>query len=79
MKKYTIKIATEAFGDIQEIINWYNNQKPELGNQFYKKIIKQIDSLKKNPLFMLCATQKSDACRLNIFRILCITTLMKQI
>jgi plasmid stabilization system protein ParE len=44
---YKIKIEPEALADIQDIINWYNQQKSGLGEKFHKTIIFQIDSLKK--------------------------------
>lgn len=49
MKRYNLKIEPEALVDIQEITNWYNQQRNGLGGQFQKAVIKQIDSLSKNP------------------------------
>jgi plasmid stabilization system protein ParE len=46
---YRLKIEPEALSDIQDIINWYNQQKDGLGERFYQIIIFQIDSLNKTP------------------------------
>ena len=48
MTSYKIFIDTDALTDIQEITNWYNQQKYGLGTKFQKSVIKQINSLKKN-------------------------------
>ena len=47
--KYNVKIEPEALSDIQDITNWYNEQKSGLGKRFQKTVIKQIDTLDKNP------------------------------
>ncbi len=49
MKKYSVKIEPEAFADIQEITDWYNEQQAGLGKRFQNTTIKQINSLNKNP------------------------------
>lgn len=48
MTKFRIQIEPDALADIQEITNWYNQQKYGLGTRFQKTVIKQINSLKKN-------------------------------
>jgi len=48
MTSYKIFIDPDALTDIQEITNWYNQQKYGLGTKFQKSVIKQINSLKKN-------------------------------
>ncbi|MBK8805778.1 MAG: type II toxin-antitoxin system RelE/ParE family toxin [Bacteroidales bacterium] len=50
MKKYIVKIEPEALADIQEITNWYNEARTGLGKRFQNTVIKQINSLTKNPL-----------------------------
>lgn len=49
MSQFTIKIDEEAFQDILEITDWYNNQSKGLGSRFQKQVKTQINSLKKNP------------------------------
>ncbi len=49
MKKYRIKIDPEALTDIREIIEWYDNQKADLGKRFQNTVIRQIDYLAENP------------------------------
>ncbi|MDY0343976.1 MAG: type II toxin-antitoxin system RelE/ParE family toxin [Lentimicrobium sp.] len=49
MKKYKVNIDPEALADIQEITEWYNEQKTSLGNRFQKTVIRQINSLHKDP------------------------------
>lgn len=47
--QYKVKIEPEALVDIQDIINWYNQQKSGLGEKFHQTIVSQIDSLNKTP------------------------------
>ncbi|MEQ9467203.1 MAG: type II toxin-antitoxin system RelE/ParE family toxin [Ekhidna sp.] len=47
--KYSIKIESEAKEDIQDAIDWYNNQKPGLGTLFLEEIKSSIEQLKINP------------------------------
>jgi len=49
MKTFKVKIEPEALADIQEITDWYNEQKVGLGKRFQKTAIKQINSLNKDP------------------------------
>jgi plasmid stabilization system protein ParE len=46
---YKVKIDQEALLDLQEIIEWYNNQAQGIGARFFKQITSQINSLKKAP------------------------------
>ncbi len=46
---YKVKIDQEAMLDLQEIIEWYNQQAQGLGARFLKQITSQINSLKKTP------------------------------
>jgi hypothetical protein len=48
MKFFKIKIHQEAFLDILEITEWYNNRVPGLGIRFQKNTKKQITTLKQN-------------------------------
>ena len=49
MKKYKVKIESEALDDIQEITDSYNEQKANLGKRFQNTTIKQINSLRQDP------------------------------
>lgn len=46
---YKIIIDEDALLDIQETTNWYNMKLLGLGTKFQTQVIKQINSLKKNP------------------------------
>ncbi|MFV0554926.1 MAG: type II toxin-antitoxin system RelE/ParE family toxin [Mangrovibacterium sp.] len=48
MKKYKVKIAPEALGDIRDIKDWYNDARSGLGERFQNTTIKQINSLNQN-------------------------------
>jgi len=50
MRKYKVKIEPEALADIQKITNWYNEAQAGLGKRFQNTVIKQINSLNKDPL-----------------------------
>lgn len=49
MKKYSLKIEPEALSDIKEAVDWYSKAQKGLGKRFKNTVIKQIDSLSKNP------------------------------
>ncbi len=49
MKKYKVKIEPEALADIQEITDWYNEKQAGLGERFQKMVIRQVNSLCKDP------------------------------
>ena len=44
-----IRIAPEALADIQDITDWYNQYKADLGAKFRKTAISHIGKLIKNP------------------------------
>jgi len=44
-----MKYKPEAMSDIQEIINWYDEQKVGLGELFHNTIVNHIDMLKISP------------------------------
>ena len=48
MASYRILIDPEAFQDIQDATDWYNEQLKGLGSRFQKQVKAQINSLKKN-------------------------------
>jgi len=45
MPSYKISINQNALADIEEISEWYNGQKENLGIAFKKQLISQIDEL----------------------------------
>jgi plasmid stabilization system protein ParE len=49
MKRFRIKIEPEALEDIRDITDWYNEAQEGLGKRFQNTVIKQINSLKKDP------------------------------
>ena len=49
MKNFKIKIAPEAFVEIQDITVWYNDQREGLGKKFQLTAIRQINNLCDNP------------------------------
>jgi len=49
MNKYRVKIDPEALSDIQNITSWYNNARDGLGIRFKNTVIRQINSLIRNP------------------------------
>ena len=51
--KYKIKIEPEALIDIQDSINWYNEQQKDLGKRFYKEVQEYFNSLKTNPFYAI--------------------------
>lgn len=50
MKKYRVKIASEALSDIRDITVWYDSQRAGLGKIFKDTVIKQINDLAETPL-----------------------------
>jgi plasmid stabilization system protein ParE len=49
MKKYRIRIDSEALYDIRDITLWYDTQKSGLGNRFQNTVLRQIEDLAENP------------------------------
>jgi len=49
MKKYKVRIDTDALQDIQQASDWYNNEVEGLGLRFQKQVTKQIEELSSNP------------------------------
>lgn len=49
---YSIKIDTDAYQDIKDAALWYEEQAQGLGGRYKAQVVKQIDSLKKNPLIV---------------------------
>jgi len=46
---YRIKLLPIAYKDLQEAKNWYNEQKENLGEEFKKAVIAEIDYIKDYP------------------------------
>jgi len=51
--RFRIKIEPEAHQDIQEGIDWYNEQQSGLGRKFHFEVKVFIEKLKINPFFQL--------------------------
>ncbi len=49
MERYKVKVESDALTDIQEITDWYNEIQAGLGGRFQKTVVKQINSLNKDP------------------------------
>lgn len=50
---FSIKIESEAKEDIQEAIDWYNDQKQGLGAYFLEEIQNSVEQLKINPHYQV--------------------------
>jgi hypothetical protein len=50
---YRIKAEPEALDDIQQAIDWYNEQQSGLGRTFLAEVQTAISSLKVNPFFQV--------------------------
>jgi len=50
---FKIKTEPEAYDDIQDGIDWYNNQNPGLGRKFHSEVKAHIKKLKTNPFFQV--------------------------
>jgi len=48
MKKFKLKIESEALSDIQEITDWYNEQQEGTGKKFQETVVNQLNSLNKD-------------------------------
>jgi mRNA-degrading endonuclease RelE of RelBE toxin-antitoxin system len=51
--RFRIRIEPEAYRDIQEGIDWYNEQQPGLGRKFHFEVKVFIGKLKINPFFQV--------------------------
>jgi len=50
---YKIKIEPEAHQDIQEAIDWYNQQQPGLGRRFHTEVKVSFKKLEIHPFFQI--------------------------
>lgn len=50
---YSIKIDPEARSDIQEGIDWYNEQQAGLGKKFHAAVKAHINKLQTNPFYQV--------------------------
>ena len=48
--KFKVVYNPEVFDDLQQAIDWYNEQQPGLGNRFFTTSKKQLNSLKSSAL-----------------------------
>jgi len=46
---YTLVFSKESDQDIEEVIDWYNEQQDGLGNHFYTLLKDKLEKLKENP------------------------------
>src|SRR5687768_18581505 len=51
--KYKILISPQAKKDIQLAIEWYNDQKPDLGKNFHSVLNSHIENLRNNPFYQI--------------------------
>jgi plasmid stabilization system protein ParE len=49
--KYSLVFSSLAQQDVIEAIRWYNNQKQNLGFQFYDRLSEKLSAIRKNPLY----------------------------
>ncbi|MBI3518761.1 MAG: hypothetical protein HY062_05325 [Bacteroidetes bacterium] len=49
--KYTIVFQPRAISDIQNSINYYDEQQIGLGEEFYNEVFEYIDAIIVNPFF----------------------------
>ena len=47
--KYSVILTMNAIDELNQGIDWYNEQKAGLGNRFYTKVVSTIKALSKNP------------------------------
>ena len=47
--KYSLVFSSKAQQDVIESVRWYNNQKQNLGFQFYDRLNEKLSSIRKNP------------------------------
>jgi hypothetical protein len=50
---FTIKIEPEAKQDIQEGIDWYNEQQLGLGKDFHRTVKRYLNKIKTNPFYQV--------------------------
>jgi ParE toxin of type II toxin-antitoxin system, parDE len=65
MKKYAIKFTTQSLDDIEEAVNYYNEQLWGLGNKFLLDLDKVYKAIQLNPFF---ASVKYDNVRCAAFK-----------
>lgn len=58
LKKFDLNIEPEALEDIQKAVDWYNNEKPGLGEVFFKAVDKHFSFLKSN--YTACQVRYDD-------------------
>lgn len=51
MKQFKLLILDEAIDEIQEAIDWYEEQQAGIGKKFYTAINDQVKLLKRTPFF----------------------------
>ncbi len=46
---YNVNIDADAFIDVQEAVNWYNEQKDDLGEEFFLAFDNEVKIICRNP------------------------------
>lgn len=47
--KYKVRLLPDAYLDIREVIDWYNNAKRGLGKKFYQSLKSKLETISRNP------------------------------
>lgn len=58
---YKIKLDPLAKNDIDDNIDWYNQQQPNLGNRFYKHVKETLGLIEQNPFSFPIKYNEQDA------------------
>jgi len=48
---YPLTVEPEAEFDLERAVNWYNDQRPGLGQQFLEGVEEAFDRIRKTPEF----------------------------
>lgn len=51
MASFTIEITPDAFKEIQDAVDYYNQQLEHLGERFFSDLKHQINTLSENPFY----------------------------
>lgn len=48
--KYKVRLLPDAYLDVKEVIDWYNNSRNGLGKRFYESLKSKLNTISNNPL-----------------------------
>ncbi len=51
MKRYTVVFSPLALDDIEQTVDYYQKQQPELGKRFAAQLQLRLNAIKRNPFF----------------------------